>query len=263
VNSPDEHPVLEARGICKVFRIGHGRPDVLALQDVSLSIRGSEIYGLVGESGSGKSTLSRILIGIERPSTGQVLLDGQPVVGRAGWFNLRRQVQYVFQDPFGSLPANMTVRAIIEDPLRIHRLGSPEERRSAVSDLAERVGLRQVELNYYPAVFSGGQRQRISLARALIMHPRIVICDEIVSGLDVSIQAQILNLLLDLHADLGVTYLFVSHDLRVVRYLCDRVGVMREGELVEENAAESIFSSPSHIYTQELISKVPDFDRPP
>lgn len=254
--------LLEARSISKTFRATSNGPAVVALKDVSLAIAPGEIYGLVGESGSGKSTLGRIIIGIETPTNGEVALHGKRVATKADLFAMRRQVQYVFQDPFGSLPASMTVGAIVEDPLIIHGLGDANQRRQTVRELIEQVGLKASDLASYPAVFSGGQRQRISLARALVTKPSLVICDEIVSGLDVSIQAQILNLLLDLHRDLGIAYLFVSHDLRVVRYLCDRVGVMRNGELVEERPVNELFDSPEHPYTRTLLAAVPAFDRP-
>lgn len=254
--------LLEARNISKTFRSTSRGTNVVALKDVSLAIGRGEIYGLVGESGSGKSTLGRILIGIETPTSGEVLLHGERVATRADLFAMRRQVQYVFQDPFGSLPASMTIGSILEDPLIIHGLGDAPQRRQIVRELIEQVGLKASDLSCYPAVFSGGQRQRISLARALVTKPSLVICDEIVSGLDVSVQAQILNLLLDLHRDLGIAYLFVSHDLRVVRYLSERVGVMRHGELVEERAVDDLFDSPEHPYTRTLLAAVPAFDRP-
>jgi oligopeptide transport system ATP-binding protein len=254
--------IIEARNLSKTFH-GRGRnADVAALNDVSITVARGEIYGLVGESGSGKSTLSRILVGLEQASAGEVLVDGIPVIGKQATLAMRRRIQYVFQDPFGSLPPHMTIREIVADPLIVHRIGDSAARERSVRDIIGRVGLSVSDLDFYPGVFSGGQRQRISLARALVTRPELVICDEVVSGLDVSIQAQILNLLLDLHEQLEVSYIFVSHDLRVVRYLSDRVGVMREGELVEEGRVEDVFASPQHAYTQHLLASSPELVRP-
>ena len=254
-------PLLEARAISKVFHSTR-RQDIVAIKDISLAVERSEIYGLLGESGSGKSTLARIFVGIESPSSGEILLDGKPVkTYDPELFRMRRRVQYVFQDPFASLPPHMSVRNILEDPLIIHKIGSPSERDATVEEFIELVGLKKSDLDCFPAVFSGGQRQRVSLARALVTRPDLVICDEVTSGLDVSIPAQILNLLLDLNRQLGIGYLFISHDLRVVRFLSDRVGVMRSGELIEEGLASEVLSRPSHPYTREMIASVPHFDR--
>ncbi|MDO8187877.1 ABC transporter ATP-binding protein [Conexibacter sp. JD483] len=232
---------------------------VRAVDDVSLTVAPGEIVGLVGESGCGKSTLSRILIGIETPSAGRVLLDGEPVDGRDGWRRLRRRVQYVFQDPYGSLCPTMTIGETLTDALAVNDLGgSTAGRRELAGEMLARVGLSAADLDRRPSQFSGGQRQRIGLARALILEPEVIVCDEIVSGLDVSVQASILNLLRELRQRLGVGLLFISHDLRVVRYLCDRVVVMYLGRIVEQGSVEEVFGAPAHPYTQGLLASVPD-----
>lgn len=252
---------IAAEQIAKRFA-GRGRKGeggVHAVNDVSLSVAAGEIVGLVGESGCGKSTLSRILIGIETPSSGRVLLDGAPVEGRAGWRALRRRVQYVFQDPYGSLCPTMTIGETLADALAVNDLGgSKAGRRERAGEILSQVGLSPADLDRHPSQFSGGQRQRIGLARALILEPEVVVCDEIVSGLDVSVQAQILNLLRELRQRLGIGLLFISHDLRVVRYLCDRVVVMYLGRIVEEGDVEQVFGDPQHPYTRGLLASVPD-----
>jgi len=250
-------PILEVKAIIKQFR-GRGRSmDVLALKGIDFSISSGEIIGIVGESGSGKSTLSRILIGIEKATQGSVFHNGEIVTEAKDWDRLRREVQYVFQDPFLSLAPHMTVGESIGDGLVIRNEGTPKERSDRVARTLEIVGLKASDAGSYPVVFSGGQRQRISLARAIILNPRVIICDEIVSGLDVSIQAQILNLLVDLHRENGVSIVFVSHDLRVVKYLSQRVIVMHNGLIVESNSAEKLFANPEHEYTKHLLECVP------
>jgi ABC-type oligopeptide transport system ATPase subunit len=256
--------VIAADSIVKRFPAGRGRgkqAEIHALRDVSIHVDEGEIVGLVGESGSGKSTLSRILVGIEEPTAGTVLLRGEEVRAPADWKRLRGDVQYVFQDPYESLPPTMNVKDILVDPLAIRSIGTRTDRVERAARLLELVGLRRADLARYPAQFSGGQRQRISLARALILQPEVIICDEVVSGLDVSVQAQVLNLLLDLHERLGVGYLFISHDLRVVRYLSDRVAVMYKGQIVEEGPVEDIFLRPQHPYTKGLLNLIPDHTR--
>jgi ABC-type oligopeptide transport system ATPase subunit len=250
-------PLIEGRGIVKRFA-GRGRSaDVLALDDVDIAVGMGELVGIVGESGSGKSTLSRILVGIERATTGTVLHNGEPVLDPVGWKGLRRDVQYVFQDPYMSLAPHLTVGRSIVDGLDIRGEGTPSDRAERVAQTLERVGLKASDALAYPAVFSGGQRQRICLARALVLDPKIIICDEIVSGLDVSVQAQILNLLVELHVEQGVGLVFVSHDLRVVKYLCQRIIVMHRGHVVEANETEALFSDPQHEYTRHLLDCVP------
>jgi len=250
-------PVIEARNIVKRY-LGRSRSaDVLALNDVSIEVNPGDTLGIVGESGSGKSTLSRVLVGVESRTGGAVFHNGEEVSSRADWSALRRDVQYIFQDPYMSLAPHLTVGESIVDGLEIRGLGTPAERRTRVAQSLELVGLRSKDANLYPSSFSGGQRQRVCIARALILDPKVMICDEIVSGLDVSVQAQILNLLVELHEreDLGIV--FVSHDLRVVKYLCRRLMVMSGGKVVEANDTESVFRSPQDDYTRHLIDCVP------
>jgi len=250
-------PILEASGVIKLFK-GRGRSlDVMALNDVNLLIYPGEVIGIVGESGSGKSTLSRILVGIEKATKGQVLHDGESVESVSDWQKLRLNIQYIFQDPFLSLAPHMTVGQSIRDGLDIRQEGTSLERDNRVARVLELVGLTALDANSYPASFSGGQKQRISLARALILKPKVIICDEIVSGLDVSVQAQILNLLVELNQKNGVGLIFVSHDLRVVNYLCQRIIVMHQGVIVEANTTAELFTNPKHEYTKHLLSSVP------
>lgn len=250
-------PILEAQGIVKQFR-GRGRStDVLALDGVDFCVKPGEVVGIVGESGSGKSTLSRILVGIEGATQGTVRHDGKLVSTSEDWRRLRRDVQYVFQDPYLSLAPHLTVGRSIGDGLDIRGKGTRAERDDLVARTLQMVGLKPADAHAYPAVFSGGQRQRISLARALVLSPRVIICDEIVSGLDVSVQAQILNLLVDLHREQGVGIVFVSHDLRVVKYMCQRLIVMHRGQVVESNETAALFSDPQHEYTRHLLACVP------
>ncbi|MDI6023675.1 ATP-binding cassette domain-containing protein [Leucobacter sp. UT-8R-CII-1-4] len=252
--------ILRGEHLRREYRIPGQRSPLVAVDDVSLSVSSGEIVGLVGESGSGKSTVSRMLVGIEQLTSGDLYFDGKPVRSRGDFRTLREDVQYVFQDPYGSLAPHLTVRQTVGDSLDLRGLGTPKERDDRVAQVLEEVGLRAADAKSYPAVFSGGQRQRISLARALIMQPRLIICDEITSGLDVSVQAQILNLLLELRDRLDVAYIFVSHDLRVVKYLSDRIIVMKQGQIVEEGAVEQIFAAPNAEYTRDLIAAVPHFD---
>lgn len=251
--------LISAVDVVKTYRLPRQKQPLVAVNSVSLSVAESEIVGLVGESGSGKSTVSRMLVGIESVTSGTVSFRGRPVVTRTDWRSLRDSVQYVFQDPYGSLAPHLTVRQTVGDSLDLRGLGTPADRTRRVAEALEDVGLRASDARSYPAVFSGGQRQRISLARALIMRPQLIICDEIASGLDVSVQAQILNLLLGLKDRFDVSYLFVSHDLRVIKYLSDRVLVMRAGEIVEQAPATELFANPRHSYTRELINAVPEF----
>jgi peptide/nickel transport system ATP-binding protein len=232
-----------------------------AVKDVSFSIESGEVFGLVGESGSGKSTIARMVAGLYRPTGGQVYFAGAELtrIKKVRELNrYRRQMQMIFQDPFSSLNPRMRVLDIVAEPIRFHKLAANrEEAREVVLDLLEHVGLGKAAAVKYPHEFSGGQRQRISIARALATRPRFLICDEPTSALDVSIQAQILNLLKDLQEELGLTMLFISHDLPVVRQMCDRVGVMRHGQLCEVAATESLFESPEHEYSQQLLALMP------
>jgi peptide/nickel transport system ATP-binding protein len=235
-----------------------------AVKNVSFGIREGEVFGLVGESGSGKSTIARLIAGLYQASHGSVIFDGVNVTnGRdaEAMQAFRRQIQMVFQDPFSSLNPRMRILDIVAEPIRFHKLAaSGNATRQIVSGLLDYVGLGDQALFRFPHEFSGGQRQRICIARALATRPRFLICDEPTSSLDVSIQAQILNLLKDLQESLGLTILFISHDLPVIRQMCDRVGVMRHGELLEVAATETLFSAPKHAYTQHLLSLMPTLD---
>jgi len=249
--------LLEVRGLVKDFPQRRGT--VHALRGVSLKLRRGETYGLVGESGCGKTTLGRIIARLDEPTAGSVTFAGEDLLSVRGkrLKCLRRDVQMVFQDPYASLDPRMTVGAQIEEPLLIHGIGRAKERRAQACEFLERVGLRPEHHGRYPHEFSGGQRQRVGIARALILRPALVICDEPVSALDVSVQSQILNLLHELQRELGLTYLFIAHSLSVVQHISDRIGVMYLGRIVEELSSSELFSSTAHPYTQALLSAVP------
>lgn len=258
--------LVEVRHLTKHFERGGGllqaKSVVRAVDDVSFSIEEGETFGLVGESGSGKSTTGRCMLRLIEPTSGEVRFRGENVLAfnRARMRAARRDMQMVFQDPFSSLNPRMRVGDIVEEPLIIHRIGSKAERRAKVAELFTLVGLDAAVLQRYPHEFSGGQRQRIGLARALALNPSFVIADEPVSALDVSIQAQVVNLLMDLQQRLTLTYLFVAHDLRLVRHICSRVAVMYLGKIVEMGVTEMLFSAPQHPYTRALLSAVPTTD---
>lgn len=258
-------PLIEAVGVSKTFRGGglfrRGRP-VHAVRGVDLAIPRGAAVGVVGESGSGKSTLGRLLLGLTPPSEGRILFEGRPIAGvsRAEWRRLRRHLQIVFQDPFGSLDPRRRVGAQIADGLAIHGLVPAAERAARVDALLRQVGLEPAHARRFPHEFPGGQRQRIGIARALAVQPAFLVADEPVSALDVSIQAQILTLLDELRARLGLTLLLISHDLHVVRHLCDRVVVMYLGRVMEEGPVRAVFEAPAHPYTRALLSATPRLD---
>ncbi|MEP6918184.1 MAG: ATP-binding cassette domain-containing protein [Acidobacteriota bacterium] len=255
--------LLEVRDLVKEFSRSRGlfsRPSVVrAVDGVSFTIEQGETFGLVGESGSGKTTTGRCILRLIEPTAGQVRFKDEDVLrfSRKRLRQARRDMQIVFQDPYSSLNPRMRVGAIVEEPLIIHRVGAKAERRARVAELFELVGLDPSQLSRYPHQFSGGQRQRIGLARALALNPSLVVADEPVSALDVSVQAQVINLLMDLQERLKLTYLFIAHDLRLVRHICSRVAVMYLGRIVEMGATEALFAEPAHPYTRALLSAIP------
>jgi peptide/nickel transport system ATP-binding protein len=251
--------MLEISELSKSFHVA-GKGRVQALDDVTLKLADSEILGLVGESGCGKSTLLRCVMRLTKPDQGRITYDGTDVhrARRGDVTRFRREVQMVFQDPYASLNPRMTVEQLITEGMVIHALVKGDAaRRDEAARLIDMVGLSSDALEKYPRSFSGGQRQRIAIARALAVRPRVLVCDEPVSALDVSIQAQVLNLLIDMQAELGLAILFVAHNLAVVRQLCPRVAVMSEGRIVEQGTRDAIFHEPQHPYTRELLSAVP------
>ena len=256
-------PLVEVRHLVKEFPARGGwlrrAPAVRAVDDVSFEIQPGETLGLVGESGSGKTTTGRCLLRLIEPTSGDIRFKDMDVRGlSAGDLRrARRHFQIVFQDPYSSLNPRMRAGAIVVEPLDIHRIGTREQRQARVRELFELVGLDPGAAQKYPHEFSGGQRQRIGVARALALEPSLLVCDEPVSALDVSVQAQIVNLLLDVQKRLGLTYLFIAHDLRLVRQICDRVAVMYRGRLVEVAPAERLFTAAAHPYTQALLSAMP------
>ncbi len=258
MTTTDPTPILEARGLTRTF--GSRREATRAVDDVSFSVGPGAILGIVGESGSGKSTTLRCVVGLERADAGEVLFDGVALTGadRATRRRFRREVQMVFQDPYSSLNPRMSVEAIVGEGLDIHRMaGSREARRARVVEVLELVGLDATVLDRFPRSFSGGQRQRIAIARALAVGPRVLVCDEPVSALDVSVQAQVVNLLLDMQQQLGLAVVFVAHDLALVRHLCHEVMVMQRGVVVENGPCADVFDRPQHDYTQSLLAAIP------
>jgi oligopeptide transport system ATP-binding protein len=256
--------MVQIKNLKKHFPITQGllrraAGQVRAVDDVSLNIRKGETLGLVGESGCGKSTLGRTILNLYKPTEGQVLFQGNDLTTLSGpdLRKMRSHMQIIFQDPYSSLNPRMTVEAIVGEPLVIHKVVNGKDLRKRVENLLERVGLNPLLGTRYPHEFSGGQRQRIGIARALALNPSFIVADEPISALDVSIQAQVVNLLEDLQDEFNLTYLFITHDLSMVRYICDRVAVMYLGKIVELGPVDEIYDNPQHPYTQALLSAVP------
>ena len=263
--NPDDH-ILEVSGLKKYFPISAGIVfqrqvgAVRAVDGISFHVVRGETLGLVGESGCGKSTTGRTILQLYRPTEGSVKFEGEELSTMTGnqMRQMRRKMQIIFQDPFASLNPRMTVGSIVSEPLQIHRMyANKKERQQYVEQLMERVGLNPYFINRYPHEFSGGQRQRIGIARALALQPSFIVADEPISALDVSIQAQVVNLMEELQQELGLTYLFIAHDLSMVRHICDRVAVMYLGKIVELGPVDEVYDNPQHPYTQALLSAVP------
>lgn len=251
--------ILAVEDLVKHFPIKGKDNVVRAVDGVSFTMRRGETLGLVGESGCGKSTVGRSILRLIEPTSGAIRYEGENLVGHsfARMQELRREMQMIFQDPYASLNPRLSVRSIIAEPLRIHKMGTREEQVRKVADLLEKVGLDPRYADRYPHEFSGGQRQRIGIARALALEPKLIICDEPVSALDVSVQAQVVNLLQDLQEEFGLTYLFISHGLAVVEHISDRIAVMYLGKIVEIAEARELYSRPLHPYTKALLSAIP------
>lgn len=259
-------PLLKVEHLHKEFPTGSGfmggkfsKKVVSAVNDLSFEIRAGETFGLVGESGCGKSTTGRAIMHLDPPTSGKVYFEGRDIskMNKKELKAMRREMQFIFQDPYASLNPRMTIGEIISEPMVIHGIGTPGERIERVRELLDVVGLNPEHINRYPHEFSGGQRQRVGIARSFILRPKLIICDEPVSALDVSIQAQVLNLLKDLQKQYGTAYLFIAHDLSVVQHISDRVAVMYLGKMVELSDWKSLYAEPNHPYTQALLSAVP------
>jgi len=254
--------LLSVNGLVKHFPVENSDDVVRAVDGVSFDIFAGETLGLVGESGCGKSTVGRCLLRLHEPTAGEVLFEGQNIIGlpHREMQALRREMQIIFQDPYASLNPRLSIRSIISEPLKIHGIGNKAEQRERVADLLSKVGLDPKYMDRYAHEFSGGQRQRIGIARALALNPKLIICDEPVSALDVSVQAQVVNLLQDLQQEFGLTYLFISHGLAVVEHISNRVAVMYLGKIVEIAEAKELYENPLHPYTKALLSAIPNPD---
>ena len=260
----EQTPILEIRNLRKCFPLkktitGKVTSELVAVDDVSFKLMPGETLGIVGESGCGKTTMGRAILKLHQPSGGQIIFDGEDITNYDSkqMRPLRTKMQIIFQDPYSSLPPRSTVGGILSEPVEVHNIVPKDQVKDYVLDLMDKCGLRDYYYERYPHEFSGGQRQRICIARALSVKPKLVICDEPVSALDVSIQAQIINLLKDLQRQMGLTYVFISHDLSVVKFISDKIGVMYLGALVEFGSKEDIFSNPLHPYTDALFSAIP------
>jgi oligopeptide transport system ATP-binding protein len=259
----EQHPLVEIKNIKKFFpvsgRMFRKKSFVKAVNDVSFSIEQGETLGLVGESGCGKSTLGRTIVGLYQPDSGKVLFQGNEVSGlsRRQMGETRKNIQMIFQDPYSSLNPRFTVGDILEEPLVVHKMYSPRKRVDIVKEILELIGLKPDHIRRYPHEFSGGQRQRIGIARTLVLNPKFIVCDEPISALDVSIQAQIVNLLEKIQKERGISYLFIAHDLGMVRHVSHKVAVMYLGRVVEYGPAEEVYKDPWHPYTQALLSAAP------
>ncbi len=251
--------LLSVRNLVKYFPVENSDDVVQAVDDVSFDINSGETLGLVGESGCGKSTVGRCVLRLYEPTRGEVIFEGRDLLAlsKKEMRAVRRELQIIFQDPYASLNPHLTIFSVISEPLKIHGISNKAAQRERVADLLRRVGLDPDYMNRYPHEFSGGQRQRIGIARALALNPKLIICDEPVSALDVSVQAQVVNLLQDLQQELGLTYLFISHGLAVVEHISDRVAVMYLGKIVEIADAGELYGSPLHPYTNALLSAIP------
>ena len=258
-NTTEKKKLVEVKHLKQYF--GTKKNLVKAIDDISFDIYEGETFGLVGESGSGKSTTGRALLRLYQPTDGEILFEGKDIATLTKGKELlefRKEAQMIFQDPYASLDSRMKVRDIIAEGIDIHHLASTkEERNKMVDELLETVGLNREHANRYPHEFSGGQRQRIGIARALALNPKFIVCDEAISALDVSIQAQIVNLLKKLQKEKGLTYLFIAHDLSMVKYISDRIAVMYRGRIVEMGSAECVYTNPQHAYTKSLLSAIP------
>jgi len=257
VNDNDKEILVEIKDVSKHFKVAGGV--LKAVNNINLNIKKGETLGLVGESGCGKSTLSKVIMGIYPPTSGKIIYHGKKemVVSKNNLFEYAKMAQIIFQDPYSSLDPRMTVGSIIEEGMIIHKMYDKKKRKERVFELLELVGLNAEHANRYPHEFSGGQRQRIGIARALAIEPEFIICDEPISALDVSIQAQIINLLYDLQKKLNLTYLFIAHDLNIVKYISDRIAVMYLGHIVELSTSDELYKNPLHPYTKALLSAVP------